>query len=76
MLFKSYILEKNLEPLNLLKMVLFYGENYGLKKEFKEKIKKENKNCEMLNLLQEDITKNKSILINEIVNKSLFDKKK
>ena len=39
MIFKSYVLEENLETLKKVKIVLFYGENLGLKKEFKERLK-------------------------------------
>ena len=44
MIIKSYLLEQNLEQLKQFSIYLFYGENQGLKNEFKEKIKKfENK---------------------------------
>jgi len=76
MIFKSYILEQNLQPIINCKMFLFYGENQGLKKELKENIKKNNKEKEILNLFQEEIIKNKNILYNEIFNKSLFNEKK
>ncbi len=76
MIFKSYILEQNIGSASNLKMFLFYGENQGLKKDFKEKLKIQNKNVEILTLFQEQIIQNKNILINEINNKSLFDKKK
>ena len=39
MIFKSYLLEKNIDQASSCKMFLFYGENEGLKKEFKEKLK-------------------------------------
>ena len=55
---------------------MFYGENEGLKKEFKEKIKKTHKDTEILNFLQEEIIKDKDLLINEIESESLFVKKK
>ena len=51
---------------------LFYGENHGLKKDFKENIKNK-KNAKVINFLQSDVIKNKSILTNEIYNKSLFE---
>ena len=38
MIFKSYLLEQNLDPFHKYK-ILIYGENQGLKKEFKEIIK-------------------------------------
>jgi len=76
MIFKSYLLEQNLESINQYNIFLFYGENQGLKKEFKEKIKNLNENKEILNLFQEEILKNKNILFNEIRNRSLFEKEK
>ena len=76
MIFKSYILEQNIKSINNQKLFLFYGENQGLKKDLKEKLKLEYKNQEILNLLQDEIIKNKSILANEINNKSLFSEKK
>ena len=38
MIFKSFVLEQDKKILNDLKCVLFYGENLGLKKEFKNLI--------------------------------------
>ncbi len=76
MIFKSYILEQNIQPVVDYKMFLFYGENQGLKKEFKEKLRIQNKKQETLNLFQDEIIKNKNILTNEINNKSLFNEKK
>ena len=76
MIFKSYIIEENFKPIHNCKLFLFYGENQGLKQEFKEKLKKQNKTKEILNLFQDEIIKNKNILINEIKNKSLFNEKK
>ena len=76
MIYKSYILEENFQTIENLRMFLFYGENYGLKKEFKENIKNLNKSKEILNFFQDEIIKNKKILIDEISNKSLFNEKK
>jgi DNA polymerase III subunit delta len=76
MIFKSYIIEQKFQSINNCKLFLFYGENQGLKKEFKEKLKIENKDQEILNLFQDEIIKNKNILVNEINNKSLFNEKK
>ena len=47
MIIKSYILEQNRQKIEDNRMFLFYGENNGLKKEFKEKIKKDNKEKEI-----------------------------
>ena len=72
---KSYLVEQNF---NLLKnkIILFYGENNGLKKDFKEKIKHNNKKSEVLKYFQEDILKNEENFFNEINNISLFDEEK
>ena len=76
MIFKSYVLEQNLKSTDDCKIILFYGENQGLKEEIKKNIKEANKNNEKLNLLQDEIIKNENLLINEISNKSLFNNKK
>ncbi len=76
MIFKSYIIEQSFSSISNCKLFLFYGENQGLKKEFKEKLKIENKDQEILNLFQDEIIKNKNILTNEVNNRSLFNKKK
>ena len=75
MMFKSYVLDQNIELLKN-KIFLFYGENQGLKKEFKENLKKINKAKEIINLFQDDIIKDKNILIKEVSNKSLFEEEK
>ena len=76
MIFKSYNLEQKLEDIDNYKLFLFYGENHGLKKDFKKNLKIKHKNKEIINLYQDEITKNENILINEIKNKSLFNEKK
>ena len=76
MIIKSYTLEQSFQSLKGYKLFLFYGENHGFKNECKEKLRIENEKQEILNLFQDEIIKNKDILINEIVNKSLFNEKK
>lgn len=76
MIYKSYILEQNLNIIKDCSMILFYGENEGLKKDLKTSIKIDHKNFEIIRLLQDEILKNKNILLNEIDNKSLFNDKK
>ena len=76
MILKSYNLEKSLKTLEKYKIFLFYGENEGLKKDFKVNLKNSYKDCEILNFYQDDITKNENNLINEVKNRSLFDKNK
>lgn len=76
MIHKSYLLEQNLESIYKYKIFLFYGENHGLKRDFKEKIRILNKDKEILNLFQEEILKNKDMLFNEINTQSLFNKER
>lgn len=76
MIIKSFILENNIKSIIDKNIFLFYGENLGLKRDFKRKIKKELVNSETLNFVQEEIIKNQNILFNEIKNKSLFEEKK
>ena len=77
MIYKSYVVEDNLDLINK-NINLFYGENIGLKNQFKDIIKDKfkNKNCETLNFDQEQILKNLNILTNEIKNKSCLVIKK
>ena len=56
MIYKSYEIEKQIERLSN-KVVLFYGENLGLKNEFKRKIKSIYLNAEFNNFNQEEIIK-------------------
>ena len=74
MLFKSYIVEKNINIINQ-NLILFYGENIGLKNYFKYKLKK-NDDYESLSFNQDEVIKNKNLIINEVSNISLFGKKK
>ena len=75
MLIKSYIAENNIEVLNK-NLSLFYGENLGLKNDFRKKIKLKFKDAEIIYFNQEEILKNNEIIMREINNISLFDKKK
>lgn len=76
MIFKSFFLEQNLQTISKYKMFLFYGENQGLKKDFKEKLREKNKNLEILNFFQDEIIKKKDLLYSEVTNKSLFSNEK
>lgn len=73
--YKSYLLENDID---LLKenIVLFYGENLGLKTDLKFKIKSKNKNAEVIDFNQEDIIKNEELFFGELLNISLFSDKK
>ena len=74
MIYKSYILEQNF---NIDQNVfLFFGENLGLKNDFKYKIKKNNAEFEIINLSEDDILQNKDLLFKEVSNISLFNKEK
>ncbi len=75
MIYKSYEIEKNLENVNS-KMLLFYGENLGLKNDFKKNIKNIYSKSEIIFFNQEEIIKNENLLFNEIRNDSLFQEKK
>ena len=75
MIYKSYILEKNI---NLLKnhVALFYGENLGLKDDFKNLIKEKYLNSEFINFQQDEMLKNETLFFNELNNISLFNTSK
>ena len=75
MIYKSYIVEQNIESLRE-NCVLFYGENLGLKNEIKNKIRSINIDSEIIIFNQEEILKNNNLLNSEIQNVSLFEKKK
>ena len=76
MILKSFEVEKNIKILLKYRIMLIYGENIGLKESFKEKIISLLKDAEIVNLYNEDISKNKDIIINEAKNISLFTKNK
>ncbi len=75
MIYKSYIVEQNVK---LLKnsSTLFYGENLGLKKEIIDKIKSLNQEAEFYTYNQDELLKDKELIIKQIVNVSLFEKNK
>ncbi len=75
MIYKSYIVEQNIKSLKE-NIILFYGENLGLKTDLKNIIRQNEKEAEIINFLQEDIIKNEEQFFNEILNLSLFEKKK
>ena len=76
MILKSYLVENNLKSLDKYKFILFYGENIGLKSQLKKKISERINNVDIISLYQEDISKNKDILLEEYKNVSLFAKRK
>lgn len=75
MIYKSYLIEKDI---NLIKsnIVLFYGINIGLKNDLQLNIKNKNRDAEIINLYQDEILKNEDLLLKEILNISLFTKRK
>ena len=62
MIYKSYLVEQNI---NLIKenLVIFYGENLGLKNYFKKLIKISNKRSEFILFNQEEILQNQNLLL-------------
>jgi len=75
MIAKSFIIEKDINTLNN-NLVLFYGENLGLKNFFKKKLKINEKSIKTLVFSQDEIVKNAEIIFTEVLNRSLFDKEK
>ena len=75
MIYKSYLVEKNID---LLKnnLVLFYGENYGLINEFKEILKTKNSKFNIIRMTEDMILNNQNLIFNEIYNESLFEELK
>ena len=75
MIYKSFILEQNINSINE-KITLFFGVNLGLKNDLKAKIIQHNENSEILRYSQDELLKDKLLFINEIRNISLFEKNK
>ena len=75
MIYKSYLVEEDLKILKNNK-VLFYGENLGLKEDFKKEIIKKNKENLIITFLQEEIISSEEKFITEVNNTSLFENKK
>ena len=75
MIYKSYLVEKNIDTVKE-NLILFYGENLGLKSHFKRIIRESNKKTEFFNFNSEEIIKDSSKVFNEIKNNSLFGNKK
>ena len=73
--YKSYLVEQNI---NILKnnILLFYGENLGLKNDFKKKLKSNNTNAAIVRFTQEEVLKNQNYFIENLLNMSLFNEEK
>ena len=71
--YKSYLLEQNL---GLLKqnITLFYGENLGLKDDFKKEIKHKYKDAGFYNFTSDEVLSNEDSFFNKLLNNSLFEK--
>jgi len=78
MIYKSYILEKNINTTKDKDIFLIYGENEGLKKNLKNLILKEKKTTKTStsNFLEEEILKKPDLLYDSILSKSLFSERK
>tara|TARA_X000000950_G_scaffold3592_1_gene3818 strand:- start:473 stop:1462 length:990 start_codon:yes stop_codon:yes gene_type:complete len=75
MIYKSYKIEQDISVLKS-NIVLFYGENLGLKNDFKNKIKKLNPKANVSFFSQEEILKSQNNFFNELLNLSLFNEEK
>ena len=75
MIYKSYLVEQNLKILKN-NILLFYGENFGLQNDFKNKIRTNYENAEIISFTQEEIFKNENTFYSEIFNISLFEQEK
>ena len=73
--YKSYLVEQNI---NILKnnILLFYGENLGLKNDLKKKLMLNNSNAVVVRLTQEELLRNQNYFIENLLNMSLFSEEK
>ena len=73
--YKSYLVEQNI---NILKnnILLFYGENLGLKNDFKKKLRLNNTNAAVVRFTQEEVLRNQNYFIENLLNMSLFNEEK
>lgn len=76
MIFKSYLVENDYSLIKNFSSILFYGENFGLKKNFKNKIKQNNKNSRIISFTQDEILAKEYVLSRELDNSSLFGENK
>lgn len=76
MISKSYLIENNEKFLLENNCILFYGENLGLKRDFKNKLKVLKPKKLSINLYQDQVLRDINILINELSNLSLFEENK
>ena len=76
MIFKSFLVEQNINLIADKNLILFYGENLGLKNDFKKLIQYNAPENRIMNFTQEEIIRNQENFLSEISNLSLFEKKK
>ena len=76
MIIKNFQFNINTEITKKHKALLLYGANEGVKKEFIEKIKQENKKAEIYTYFEEEIIKNNHLFYENIFNNSLFEENK
>ncbi len=76
MILKSFLLEKNLSLIDNYNFILFYGENIGLKDEFKIGLKKKYYRYEQILFDQDEIIKNEKLLNDQVNNVSMFNENK
>ena len=80
MILKSYEIEKKIPNLLKHNLILLYGENIGLKKDIRDKIKvqitKKDSTTEFLSLYENEILDDKETFYNSIYSGSLFSNKK
>ena len=76
MILKSFLLEKNLSLIDNYKLLLFYGENIGLKDEFKSNLKRKFLSYEKILFEESEIIKNEKLLYDQINNISMFSENK
>ena len=76
MILKSFLVEQNINLIADKNLILFYGENLGLKNDFKKLIQYNAPENRIMNFTQEEIIRNQENFLSEISNLSLFEKKK
>lgn len=75
MQYKSYLVEQDIEIVDEY-LILFYGENLGLKEDLKKKVRLKNKDSEIITFYEDQILRDENLIFNEIGNISLFMKEK
>ena len=76
MISKSYLIENSEKFFLENNCILFYGDNLGLKRDFKNKFKFIKPKKLIINLYQDQILKDVNIFFNELSNLSLFEENK